>query len=161
MFEYGFYFFLGIEIYRFISSNDWQSKMPSKIVSYTISISILFVTIILGFACEQGLINFDSTSLLSACVLSVFSILTLLKYPIKGIIYKIGVFFGDISYSLYVCHLPIYYFVYAIITKNTGRYLFYERIYWLIIPLAVGISYLSFLLIEKQTLVFIKKLKSK
>jgi len=161
VFEYGFYFFLGIELYRFINSNEWQSKMPSKLFSYAIMVFLIFITIVLGVLCEKGIINVDATSLLSACALSVFSIMTLLKYPIKGAIYKVGVFFGDISYSLYVCHLPIYYFAYAIITKNLGRYIFYDRIYWLIIPLAVGLSYLSYLLIEKQTIVIIKKLKSK
>lgn len=161
VFEYGFYFFLGIETYRFISKNNWQIKMPSKIVSYTILIFVLFATIALGIACEHGLVKFEAASLLSACLLSVVSILTLLKYPNKGAFYKMGVFFGDISYSLYVCHLPIYYFLYALLTKSTGTYFFYDRIYWLFIPLAIGFSYLAYLLVEKRTLVIIKKLKSR
>ena len=77
VFEYGFHFFLGIEVYRFISSNDWQSKIPSKIVSYAITMSLIFITIALGEGegGEKGIINFDAFSHLSASALSVFSIM--------------------------------------------------------------------------------------
>tara|TARA_B110000211_G_C14064143_1_gene546956 strand:- start:883 stop:2019 length:1137 start_codon:yes stop_codon:yes gene_type:complete len=160
VFEYGFYFFLGIEIYRFITNNEWKSKMPNKFISYSISISLLFSTIAFGILCQKGIVSFRSASVMSASLLSVFSMLTLLTYPINGIIYKIGVFLGNISYSLYVCHLPIFYFLYAIITKYTGTYMFYDRIYWLMIPVAVGVSYFTYLLVEQQTLVLIKKLKN-
>jgi len=160
LFEFGFYFFFGIEIYRYINRSDWQSKMPSKFISYAVVTSLLLATIALGILCDKGYISFDATSVLSACVLCMFSILTLLEYPIKGVFYRMGVFLGDISYTLYVCHLPIYYFAYAIITKQVERLVFYERIYWLIIPLAIAISYLAYLLVEKRTLVFIKKLKA-
>jgi len=161
LFEYGFYFFLGLELYHVIYNYNWQSKMPSRFSSYTITIVLLMTTIVTGILCEKGIIKFDSFSLLSACALSIFSIMTLLKYPLKSSFYKIGVFFGDISYTLYVCHLPIYYFLYAILIKNFGTYIFYKRVYWLAIPFAIGLSYVSYLLIEKRTLILIKKLKSK
>lgn len=161
LFEYGFYFFLGLETYHFIYNYNWQRKMPSRLSSYSITAMLILTTIVTGVLCEKGIIKFDNFSLLSACALSVFSIMTLLNYPIKGSFYKIGVFLGDISYTLYLCHLPVYYFLYAIAIQIFGRYFFYERIYWLAVPLAIGFSYLSYLLVEKKTLRLIKKMKSK
>ena len=160
LFEYGFYFFLGVELYSFIQYYNWENKMPSRLSSFTIITALLLTTIISGILCDKGIVKFHSLSFLSACSLSVFSVLTLLKYPLKNSFYKIGVFFGDISYTLYVFHLPIYYLLYAILTKKTVNYLYYERIYWLAIPFAIGLSYIFYLLIEKRTLVLIKKLKS-
>ena len=52
LFEYGFYFFLGLELYHFIHNYNWQNKMPSRLISYTITIVLLLPTIVTGILCE-------------------------------------------------------------------------------------------------------------
>ena len=128
--------------------------MPKKNISYIFSIGLFFLVIILGAK------NIKPFSSLVACLFTFFTILTLLSFPLKNLSFKIGTFLGDISYSLYVCHLPIYYFLYSILTKYFETDIFYSRIYWLMIPFAIAFSYFAYILVEKRSLIYIKKIKA-
>ena len=161
VFEYGFYFYLGVISHDVIFNTEWKNKMPSKFISYCIAFILLFTTIILGVITERKIISFDKISYLFACLLSLFSMMTLLKYPVKGGSYKIGVYLGDISYSLYVFHLPIYYLFYSFLVKHYNTDIFYSRIYWLVVPFAILGAHMAYLLVEKHTLKYIKTLKLK
>ncbi len=152
--RYGFYFFLGAIFFDFVKSDKWRPYLKSSILSY------LAVFILLMSTIGLGILEYKPWSHLSACALTMVAILTMLKYPVEQkIVYRLGVFLGDISYSLYVLHLPIYYFLLAILTKETGIYMYYSRIYWLMIPIAVLLSYVGYLLVEKQSITWIKRLK--
>lgn len=154
IFEYGFYFSLGAQFYIYKKRTP-NRKVFNKYGSYIIVSVFLILTIVLGN------LNIKTHSGLSAAILAVLSMNTLLCYPIKNkIIHKIGNFLGDISYTLYVCHLPFYFLVFAIIVATTGIHTFYFRLYWFIVPFAVLFSYGSYLLIEKRTLIYIKKRKA-
>jgi len=161
VFYYGFYFFFGMEVYSWITQKNWKKWLPKRWLSYSICLLLMFATILLGAIPEGKIGRFDSASLLFAAAFSVWSMMSLLKYPLSGKLYQLGVFLGDISYSLYVFHLPIYYLIYAFCIHYFETELYYDRIYWLMLPIAIFGSYLAYLLIEKRSLQYIKKLKSK
>lgn len=153
-FELGFYFFAGVYILSVVKSGKWVSIVPSKIISYLLVLFLAISTIALGIK------NLQPYSNLAACLLTFWTIITLISYPIKGAFFKVGIFLSDISYSLYLLHLPVYYFLYSILAKHFSSNLFYSRIYWLAIPIAILFSWVSYLLVEKRTMVLIKFMKS-
>jgi peptidoglycan/LPS O-acetylase OafA/YrhL len=155
IFEYGFYFFFGTFILTIVRNSQWLRNVPSKQISYLI-VMILFISTI-----GLGVLELKPYSTITACLLTAASIITLITYPIKGTAFKIGEFLGDISYSLYILHLPIYYFLYSLLTKAMNTEVFYNRIYWFAVPLAVIFSWLSYLMIERNTMKYIDVLKSK
>jgi len=137
-----------------VKSGKWVSIVPSKIISYLLVLFLAISTIALGIK------NLQPYSNLAACLLTFWTIITLISYPIKGAFFKVGIFLSDISYSLYLLHLPVYYFLYSILAKHFSSNLFYSRIYWLAIPIAILFSWVSYLLVEKRTMVLIKFMKS-
>ncbi|MGI6409699.1 MAG: hypothetical protein ACOX0V_00465 [Bacteroidales bacterium] len=68
---------------------------------------------------------------------------------------------GKISYSMYLIHVPIFILLYSLLVKFTGVEVFYTRIYWFGVVIAVGISYLFYYAVEHQSLKLIKKFKEK
>ena len=153
--KYGIFFFIGVVFYNYVEKGLWKKSMPNALLCYGITLFSTLATIALGILDLKFPI-----SLVFAALTALLAILTLLKHPIKQIHFlKAGVFLGDISYSLYILHLPFYYLAYAFLTKWTGEYVFFERIYWFMIPLAIAFSYLMYQLVEKRTLAIIKHLK--
>ncbi len=67
---------------------------------------------------------------------------------------------GDISYSLYLNHLPILLLTYSVITLYTGRLVFYSRMpYYTGVVVAVLITIPLYLLTEKPSVRYLKKLR--
>ena len=156
VFEHCFYFFTGIMVFDFISTKDWKKYVPSKTVSYILLLGITAIMIALG---ALSLYPYGD---LTSVVMTILSIFILLKYPItNNYIKKIGKFLGNISYSLYVSHLPIYFLLYLALTEYTGTYKFFNRVYWVAIPIVVFLSYFIYKLVEEPTLHWIKQFKAK
>jgi peptidoglycan/LPS O-acetylase OafA/YrhL len=67
---------------------------------------------------------------------------------------------GDISYSLYLNHLPILMAVYAVITLFTGKLVFYSRLpYYTSVLIAVVVAIPIYLITEKPSVAYLKKLR--
>jgi peptidoglycan/LPS O-acetylase OafA/YrhL len=156
LFEYGFYFFLGASFYDFLEKRSIEKINFSPWIGYFVLILLLFGTI------ASGIVDMKPWSHIIACFFTLISIVVLLKYPIpSSIFYRIGIFLGDVSYTLYIVHLPVYYLIYSVLYQLTGQTVFYERYYWGSIPIVLLFSYIMFLAIEKPTLVYISHLKNK
>ncbi len=148
---YSFSFFAGAYLYDLLIVKKVEVKI-NKIVSRFL-VLVLFIGTL-----GVGLLEINMLSVLFPVLFSVVTIHSLLNFPIrKGV--KIGSFFGDISYTLYLLHLPIFYLGYTVLSLMFGKFIFYERYYWLFVLLAIPISYVAYLLVEKQSINLIKKLK--
>jgi peptidoglycan/LPS O-acetylase OafA/YrhL len=67
---------------------------------------------------------------------------------------------GDISYSLYLNHLPILMAVYAVITLYAGKLVFYNRMpYYTGVLIAVLITIPIYLITEKPSVAYLKKFR--
>ena len=153
-FQFAIFFFSGVRFFDFIQNEEWKKWLPNQMLSYTILTLSVLLTIGLGA------LDYSPWSVISAAFLTMIAIMVLLKYPITiKPLFNAGVFLGDISYSLYILHLPILYSLYMLLFSFTGKHIFYTRIYWLAIPIVVFVSYLAFQLVELKTLHWIKKLK--
>lgn len=154
LFEYGFYFFLGASFYDFLEKRTLDKVNFSPVIGYFVLVLLLFATI------ASGIVEMKPWSHVIACFFTLVSIVVLLKYPIpSSLFYRIGIFLGDISYTLYILHLPVYYLIYAFFYEWSGHSIFYGRWYWLSIPIVLIVSYLSYLCIEKPSLQWIARLK--
>ncbi|MFZ1369259.1 MAG: hypothetical protein WAR78_02690, partial [Ferruginibacter sp.] len=67
---------------------------------------------------------------------------------------------GDISYSLYLNHLPLLLLSYSVITLYAGQLVFYSRIpYYSGVIIAVLITIPIYLVSEKPSVAYLKKLR--
>lgn len=153
--RFSMFFYFGVLLYDLVKQTAPEKFMPNRFISFALVFLFLAITVGLG-AIEAGVI-----SLFAASLLTIAAILTLMAHPLrKSAFFKFGSFLGDVSYSLYVFHLPVFYLCYAIVGKITEQYIFYNRIYWLFIPIAIIVSYIFYRGIEKPSLHWIRKIKS-
>lgn len=67
---------------------------------------------------------------------------------------------GDISYSLYLNHLPVLLLTYSLVTLYTGRLVFYSRVpYYSGVIIAVLVTIPIYLVTEKPSVAYLKKLR--
>ncbi len=94
-------------------------------------------------------------------IFSVIMIYRMIVYPVKMSIFnKFFISMGKISYSMYLIHVPLFIFMYAILVKLTGQEVFYSRIYWIPAAIAVLVSYPFYWLVEHQSLRILKWYKN-
>ena len=155
LFKYSIFFAFGFFLYDKVSTVNLNKLFIPYYLSY-IFLLILFIVVIIS-----GVLEIKPYSEVLAAVFTAFAIITIMNHAMKE--NKVTVFLmrlGDISYSLYVFHLPFYFLCYAILTSVTGRYTYYSRIYWFFIPLVLLFSYGMWRLIERPSLILIKKYKA-
>lgn len=154
IFYYAIYFFLGYNLYDWCKKNLQSYRLLGKKISYLIILILFLVTVYLG------IVNHSTYSYFVSAAFTSFTIITLLKYPIKdNWLYKPLVQLGDISYTLYIFHLPFYYLLYSILVSITHQYIYFDRIYWIAVVLVLIFSYIIYNLVEKKTFYYIQKLK--
>jgi peptidoglycan/LPS O-acetylase OafA/YrhL len=154
VFYYLVYFFIGYNLYDWCKKNIVTSKFLPKPIAY-ILMFILFIATV-----YMGIVNHSTYSFLVSAVFTSFTIVTLLKYPIEHrLLYKPLVLLGDISYTLYIFHLPFYFLLYSILVSITHQYIYYVRIYWIAVIIVLFLSYLMYQLVERKTFYYIQKLK--
>ena len=91
---------------------------------------------------------------------TVIAIYRVINYPVKTTwINNFFISMGKISYSMYLIHFPLFILLYSLLVKFTGVEVFYSRIYWIGVVIAVGVSYLFYYVVEYQSLKLIKKFK--
>jgi len=155
---YAFFFALGYFTYWLIFEYKLQNKIKRiNVWFYDISAVVILLTAIYG----SFFINYKYVYLLGG-VFTVIAIYRVINYPIKtNWIHKFFISMGKISYSMYLIHVPIFILLYSLLVKFTGVEVFYTRIYWFGVVIAVGISYLFYYAVEHQSLKLIKKFKEK
>ncbi|MEP6711007.1 MAG: acyltransferase [Ferruginibacter sp.] len=155
LFEYNFYFAIGqaIYIYREQISRFAQLKY-FKVLAAGSSIILFFIFNVLALFHQDFWADFLSA--ITAALL----ILLFLNHDVRNsLIIKAIKKLGEMSYSLYLVHIPTIIFIYALFYKYTGKTVFFEHLYFIgvIASLVVGWVFYSF--IEKPSLLLIKKLK--
>jgi peptidoglycan/LPS O-acetylase OafA/YrhL len=153
--EFSIYFAAGLSLFHFIKARPGFKPLPALLFAGVLALCF-------GAVIGLGLINQIRLSHVVAGVLSIGLILYIINYEVReNFITTIFKKLGLISYTLYLFHFPVLILTYAILTKLTGEYLFYERIYWVGVLAAVLISYPVYFLVEDKSLRLISKLKRK
>ncbi|GAL83778.1 hypothetical protein Hsw_0827 [Sporocytophaga myxococcoides] len=144
--EYSIYFALGVLIFKYKDISVVTIIEKSKYIFLILIITLIFSVVILSA------LKLKYYSSFTAALLSLFSIFFLLKVQLhEGWVLKRLKFLGEISYSLYLFHFPVLLLIYALLTKYTGSYNFYSRVYWVSIPIALLVAYCCYGFIEKRS----------
>jgi peptidoglycan/LPS O-acetylase OafA/YrhL len=152
IFYYQLFFMAGLVLYDYFFTVSLQPVIKNKLV-YLALLAILFVAV--------NVANKMVSEKFSDMVTMAYSffIFDYILYFIKNknrVLMKLG----DISYSLYLNHLPLLMFTYSLITLYTGRLVFYSRLpYYAGVLVAVSLTIPIYLLIEKPSVAYLKKLR--
>ena len=155
IFEYNFYFAIGIMLFFYKNelTNFIQPQKNRK--SLLLSCIILFMVFIF-FALQ----HLDYYANLFAAFFASLVILILLNVEVKmNVILKIINQIGELSYSLYLVHIPVLIFSYTLIFCITDDLIIYPRIYMLGVVASLLFSVLFYKFIEKPSLLLINRLK--
>lgn len=150
---YQVFFVAGLLFYRNL---DWSlgylCKVRPSLVISALAITYVFMNLVLKV--KYGHTIADYLSIIIAVLAMAY--LVLFKERIKKGIF---IWLGEISYSVYLFHLPLLLLQYSLITRYFKQPYFYCRMYYIIAIVAIMIASLFYLLIEKKTLRLIKRLK--
>lgn len=156
LFEYNFYFALGQFIYiykeQILSKFDGRNYKPFLITA-SLGLFILFDMLALA---KQHFWAGIAAGISAFCLIVVF-----LKYEFKKSWFIKGIIkLGEISYSLYLVHLPVLIFMYVIVFKYSNELVFYNRIWYvtgILVSVIAGI--ILYRLVEKPSMNVINQVK--
>lgn len=152
IFYYQLFFIAGLILYDYFSTVSQAPVIKNKIIYWGI---LAFLFVMVNFTNKMISEKFsDMVTLVYS-----FFIFDYILYFIKrknNLLMKLG----DISYSLYLNHLPLLMLAYSIITLYTGRLVFYSRLpYYAGVCAAVVLTIPIYLLVEKQSVAFLRRLR--
>ena len=156
--DYNIYFAIGVFCYFNYEKIKSLFILKNKFHFYAIAIFLFFVMIVFKF-----LIKYDQNKY-SLVIASLFSILLLFNFLHHKIKNNLLLFFGKISYTIYITHFASLILLVAIFIKLgvVDSIEIKNKFLWLAgIPFAVGISYLFYLLVEKPSKDLLIKLRKK
>jgi peptidoglycan/LPS O-acetylase OafA/YrhL len=119
------------------------------------------ITICIGFVITNVLtkVAYKPLSDIAAVVTTIVAFDYIIIHGIKK--NKLLVKLADISYTLYLNHLPILLICYCFFSMAFHKLIFFERYpYYISIVIATGLCYFIYLLVEKKSLSIIKSVKS-
>jgi peptidoglycan/LPS O-acetylase OafA/YrhL len=152
IFYYQLFFMAGLLLYDYFFTVSLQPVIKNKAVYFALLV-ILFIAVNVSNKMVSEKFS-DMVTLLYS-----FFIFDYILYFIKNknrLLMKLG----DISYSLYLNHLPLLLLTYSLITLYTGRLVFYSRLpYYTGVLVAVGLTIPIYLLIERPSVAYLKKLR--
>jgi peptidoglycan/LPS O-acetylase OafA/YrhL len=155
IFLYSIYFAIGIYTYEFIFVENRKVNISQTVFKVLLSIVFLLFIVI-------GAGGFKQFSFWIAGGFAFFLIYYLISFQIKDtFLVKTLKKLGKLSYTLYLTHMPILLMVAAIVTSISGNYIFYSRVYWVGVVIAVAFSIPFYILIEERSLNIISKFKKK
>jgi len=152
VFYYQIFFVAGLMLYQYFFNYSKGAVVKNK---------VLYLAVLAAFFVAVNASNKMVSEKCSDMVTLVFSffIFDYILYFIKNK-NKWLMKLGDISYSLYLNHLTILLFSYALITLYTGKLVFYSRLpYYSGVIIAVLITIPLYLLMEKPSVAYLKKLR--
>jgi peptidoglycan/LPS O-acetylase OafA/YrhL len=152
IFYYQVFFVAGLLLYKYFFTSSTGAVIKSRALNIILLV-IFFIAV--------NLSNKMVSEKFSDMVTLVFSffIFDYILYFIRNknsLLMKLG----DISYSLYLNHLPILMLFYSILTLYTGNLVFYSRVpYYSGVIIAVIITLPLYFLTEKPSVAYLKKLR--
>ena len=159
-FPYFVYFGLGVLIQ--IVVGQFEQQILDKKISKWITISVLLISFLGIIGSIKLNVNHIYIHLLSM-MLSFSAMYLLLVENIKSNwITRFMHYLGEISYSLYLGHIPFFVFVYSIASSVSGDLTWYSRWrYWLFTILAASFTLIIYYLAEKPSIKIIRSIKIK
>ena len=157
-FPYFVYFGLGVFIQIIVGK--FEQEILNKKISKWITISVLLISFF-GIICSLNLnVNYIYIHLL-VMIFTLFAIYLLLVENIKiNWITMFMHYLGQISYSLYLGHIPFFVFMYSLASLVSGDLIWYSRWrYWLFTILAVCFTLIIYYFAEKPSIKIIKRIK--
>jgi peptidoglycan/LPS O-acetylase OafA/YrhL len=152
IFYYQLFFLSGLFLYDYFQNISKKPFFRSKKI-YFLILLLFFIAVNLS----NKIISIKFSDFITL-IYSLF-IFDFILYFIKGE-NKILMKLGNLSYTLYLNHVSILLLFYSFLTLYTGKLVFYNRIYYLMIIPTVAICIPLYYLAEKPSINLIKKIKS-
>lgn len=154
---YAVFFALGYFVYWLLFKYRIQDRIR-KINVWYFNVPAL---IILLFAMYGSLFTDPVYTYIAGGIFTSIMIYRMIIYPVKiTFIHRFFISLGKISYSMYLIHFPFFILLYAILVRLTGQEVFYSRIYWIPVAIAVLVSYPYYYVVEYQSLKLIRWYKN-
>jgi peptidoglycan/LPS O-acetylase OafA/YrhL len=156
--DYNIYFALGVFSFHNYQMMGRYLILKSKIKFFTISIILFLIMVIFKFWT-----NFDQDKV-SFSIAGLFSVILLFNFLYYKIKNRILMFFGKISYTIYITHFASLMLFLGILLKTNvinSPEIQNKYIWLLAIPLALILSYFFYLLVEKPTKTLLVKLRKR
>lgn len=155
IFEYNFYFAIGQAIYMYREQLSKYAMMKYyKLMAVVGCIGLFLCFNVLALVQLEFWANF------LAAMAAVLLIVLFLNYDVKNsFAVKMVKKLGEMSYSLYLIHVPTLIFVYALIYNYTGQTVFFQHIYFIGVLASLCTGWAFYRLVEMPSLSLIKKLK--
>jgi peptidoglycan/LPS O-acetylase OafA/YrhL len=152
IFYYQVFFVAGLILYDYFSNFSKNPVIKNKII---------YGVILAGFFVAVNLTNRMVSEKASDVVTLIFSFF-IFDYVLWFVHRKNTLLMklGDISYSLYLNHLPLLLLTYSVVTLYAGKLVFYSRLpYYSGVLVAVLLTIPLYLLTEKPSITYLKKLR--
>lgn len=152
IFYYQIFFMAGLQLYNYFSDFSSGPVITNK---------IFYLFILSGFFIVVNLTNRMVSEKASDMVTLIFSFF-IFDYVLWFVKRKNTLLMklGDISYSLYLNHLPLLLLTYSVITLYAGKLVFYSRVpYYSGVLVAVLLTIPLYLLTERPSIIYLKKLR--
>ncbi len=154
--EYNFYFAIGQAIYYY--RNSIMEKLRSRNFKWLLMIPAIILFFLFDLL---AIIHYEIGANLIAAIFGGLMLLLFLNYNFANNFFIKGIKkLGEISYSLYLIHIPVLIFIYTLLHNITGQTVFYSRIYFMAVVLCVICGFVFYKLIEEPSLALIKKVKN-
>lgn len=151
---YQMFFVAGLLFYEYFMRKNLTQMFKNKWV-YIVSISVLYVAMNFSFQFRKVMESDLVPDFLAAMILFL-AVDWLLQNRLKKSAWLMGL--GNISYTLYLNHLPILMAYFVLIYYFTGDLIFYNRIYYYTgVVISLIFSYPIYLLVEKQSIKLLRK----
>lgn len=152
VFYYQLFFIAGLLLYDYFSGFSLKPVIKNRWL-YLLVLAVFFVAVNISIKMVSE--NFSDMVTLVFSFFIFDYILHFVKKKNNGLM-KLG----DISYSLYLNHLPLLLLSYSVITLYAGQLVFYSRIpYYSGVIIAVLITIPIYLVSEKPSVAYLKKLR--
>ena len=152
LFYYQVFFICGLILYDYFTTISKRPLIKSKPLNIGLLV-IFFIAVNI----TNRMISETASDIVT--LLYSFFIFDYILYFIKNK-NTIGMRLGNISYTLYLNHLPLLLLLYSLITLQTGKLVFYNRgPYYAGVVFAVLLAVPLYYLIEKQSVKLIRRLK--
>lgn len=156
--DYNIYFALGVFSFHNYQMLEHYLILKSKMKFFIISILLFLIMVAFKFWTN---FNQDKVTFSIAGLFSVILLFNFLYYKIKN---RLLMFFGKISYTIYITHFASLMLLLGIFLKTgiINSTEIQNRFLWLLaIPFALILSYLFYLLVEKPTKTLLVKLRKR
>ena len=155
-------FFFGVGVFTQLIYDSYKDAL----VKFKVEQVICQIFAILTFAGIVFFLKVKPSEIISQIFTVLFSLVLMtwfLKFSFKKNFFaKIFRFLGEISYSLYLIHIPVLLAIYAIISREVNDVIWYSRWqYWVGVIICIPFGYLLYYFAEKPSLRFNNILKKR